>query len=44
MYVPYQLERLMWIGTLICLTSFLVRSPDASCRSRVPRPLRSGHA
>lgn len=23
MYVPYQLERLMWIGTLLCLTSFL---------------------
>lgn len=25
MYVPVQLERLMWIGTLLCLTSFLVR-------------------
>jgi hypothetical protein len=35
MYVPYQLERLMWIGTLLCVASFLVRTsrPPAS-RSR----------
>jgi hypothetical protein len=24
MYVPYQLERLMWFGTMLCFTSFLV--------------------
>lgn len=28
-YVPYQLERLLWFGTFICCDSFLVSKPPA---------------
>eukprot|EP00877_Chromochloris_zofingiensis_P002786 jgi/Chrzof1/12508/Cz06g36240.t1 len=33
LYVPYQLERLMWFGTLICLVSFLVRHSGSKSSS-----------
>ena len=33
-YVPYQLERLLWFGTLICCDSFLVRKEACRCLRR----------
>jgi hypothetical protein len=33
LYVPYQLERIMIFGTLLCLYSFLVSSSNSSSSS-----------
>ena len=30
MIIPYQLERLLWYGLLVCLDSFLVSSPHCN--------------